>query len=560
MFKATLVDLEQQAAGYAAAQLGPVTGKIDELMTDLDQVASKLASFVDKAIDDTSFTADLNALPGAINTARTRLAELKTAANAQVAGVSVPSGIRQSILNAVQKLDDFLADLAAIEQVISSGKTLFTTLDDVIGDPSTFEALFSDPNALAAKLSLINDAIPGFRSALQGFHLLDGAPKTIVLDALATVHDVLGDITAILNLIAMLTGDTLTIRFDWNPEISSWGFDGGSASANPIFVANDKKGFMVAVEAKVKKNGSSGPKISVTCGLKHFDLVLIAPASFMELNFEKIEFSIDSAAKMNVDVLLTDIKFVGPLSFVETLRDLIPLDGFSDPPYLDISTSGIDAGFDVSLPSISVGVLNLSNLSLGAGFTVPFIGQPLSVRFNFCTREQPFLLTVWVFGGGGFFGVTIDPHGVQILEASFEFGAAISIDLGVASGGVHVMAGIYFRMEQDAASLTGYFRLGGHVSVLGIITASLELYLELHYEFQSGKCTGKASLTIEISLFIFSGSVTVSCERKFAGSNGDPSLRQMLGFHPELSLDQELALIDSEAVDYAWRDHIEAFA
>ncbi len=40
---------------------------------------------------------------------------------------------------------------------------------------------------------------------------------------------------------------------------------------------------------------------------------------------------------MGVDVLLSDIKFVGPLSFVETLRDLIPLDGFSDPPYLDIS-------------------------------------------------------------------------------------------------------------------------------------------------------------------------------------------------------------------------------
>ena len=63
-------------------------------------------------------------------------------------------------------------------------------------------------------------------------------------------------------------------------------------------------------------------------------------------------------------------------------------------------------------------------------------------------------------GGGGFFGVTIDPNGVQILEAAFEFGASISVDFGVASGGVEVMAGIYFRMEQDDASLTGYFRLG----------------------------------------------------------------------------------------------------
>jgi hypothetical protein len=266
-------------------------------------------------------------------------------------------------------------------------------------------------------------------------------------------------------------------------------------------------------------------------------------------------------------VLLSDIKFVGPLSFVETLRDLIPLDGFSDPPYLDITSKGIDAGFNVALPSICCGVLNLSNVSLGTGFTVPFIGQPLSVRFNFCTRENPFLLTVYCFGGGGFFGITIDPHGVQILEASFEFGAAISIDFGVASGGVHVMAGFYFRMEQDEASLTGYFRLGGHVNVLGLITASLELYLALAYEVESGKCVGKAELTIEISLFIFSGSVTITCERKFAGSNGDPSLRQMLGYKfeedgKELTLEKELQQIEAlgEGAHYAWRDYIETFA
>ena len=42
---------------------------------------------------------------------------------------------------------------------------------------------------------------------------------------------------------------------------------------------------------------------------------------------------------MDVDVLLSDIKFVGPLSFVETLRDLIPLDGFSDAPYLGAGLS-----------------------------------------------------------------------------------------------------------------------------------------------------------------------------------------------------------------------------
>jgi len=558
-FKGTLEDLIQQAQAYAAAQVQPVVTAAQTVMDRIAEVAGKLQTLVAQALDEAAAAPDLASLPASIAAARAAVADLKAAANASPGGVSLPAGFRQCALNAAQKLDILLVQLEQLQALVTAGKGLWDALSAIVGDPGALPNLFGDPAALKARVGTLATEMGKFRTALEAFDLLDGTPRKTVLAALKAVEDILGGVGDLLKLVEMLTGDELTIRFDWNPEISSWGLDGGSSSTSPLFRANDKRGLLVAVEAKVKKNGSSSPGISVYCGLKHFDLVMIAPASFLELNFEKIEFSVDTAAKMDVDVLLSDIKFVGPLSFVETLRDLIPLDGFSDPPYLDITPQGIDAGFDIALPSITCGVLNISNLSLGAGFTVPFIGQPLSVRFNFCRRDQPFLLTVYIFGGGGFFGVTIDPSGVQILEASFEFGAAFSIDFGVASGGVHVMAGIYYRMEGDAASLTGYFRLGGHVDVLGLITASIELYLELRYEFNTGKCVGKAELTIEISVFIFSGSVTITCERKFAGSNGDPTLRQMLGHEPELPLAQELAQID-EAAEYAWRDHLEAFA
>lgn len=558
-FKATLSDLLQQGAAYAAAQMAPVQTAATQLTTALNDVVSKVQVLIDTVVGSAPGLLQLAQLPGSITTARARVADLVSAANANVGGVSLPSGLRQSLLGFASQLDGFLADLQTIPTLVGEGKALFDALDAIVGQPDQIGTLFSDPGTLKTRVEAVAATIGPLKTTLGTVQLLDGAPRKTVIEAMTAVEEILGGIADLLKLIEMLTGEELTIRFDWNPEIDSWWFPGVSHADDPIFRANDKRGFLVAVEAKVKKNGSSAPKISVVCGLKQFDLVLIAPASFLELNFEKIEFSVDSAAKMDVDVRMSGIKFVGPLSFVETLRDLIPLDGFSDPPHLDISPKGIDAGFSLALPGITVGVMSLTNLSLGAGFTVPFIGQPLSVRFNFCSREQPFCLTVYIFGGGGSFGVTIDPHGVQLLEASFEFGASVSIDFGVASGGVHVMAGLYYRMEQDAASLTGYFRLGGNVDVLGIISASLELYLELRYEFQSGKCVGKAELTIEISVFIFSGSVTITCERKFAGANGDPTLRQMLGFRPNLPIDQELALIDANT-EYAWREHCEAFA
>ncbi|MBY8977075.1 hypothetical protein KHP62_14755 [Rhodobacteraceae bacterium NNCM2] len=553
-FRATLDDQIAQGQAYAASQVGAVLSKIGEVQIAIDDLLSRLQALSGLGVDALDGAPDFLALPGEITTARARIQELRDLANAQVNGVSLPAGFRQSILNLCAQLDAALEALEDLATLVSTGKALFEALDDIVGDPAALGDLLADPGEMGTRLQALVAAIGPFRTALADFDLMGDAVKQSLVSALDDVEDVLGVVADLVQLLENLTGDELTIRFDWNPEIGSF------PPSNPIFRANDTRGLLVAVEGKVKKNGTSSPKISVTCSLRSFDLVLIAPASFIELNFDRILFSIDSKSKMDVDVLLSDIKFVGPLSFVETLRDLIPLDGFSDPPYLDISTEGIDAGFDIALPSIAVGVLNISNLSLGAGFTVPFIGQPLSVRFNFCTREQPFLLTVYMFGGGGFFGVTIDPNGVQILEASFEFGASISVDFGVASGGVHVMAGIYFRMEMDEATLTGYFRLGGHVDVLGLITASLELYLELTYESASGKCTGKAQLTIEVSVLVFSGSVTISCERKFAGANGDPTLRQMMGLDPALSLEDELAAINGPKVEYAWRDYCEAFA
>ncbi len=549
VFHASLTDMIAQAAALNAAQQADITPKVQNLVTGIDSVVSELQTAIGTVLDAGVPAPSLTDLPTAVSQAQSGLSDVRIALNAQIAGQSLPAGFRQQGLTLCQKLEAVLDDIAELPVLIAQGKDLFDALEAIVGDPTALAALFEDATTFQNNVNDVIAAIGPLSTTIAGLDLLDGALRTQIVDALNATEEVLGYVSTI----AGLFGDELTIRFDWNPEISSW------PSTDPIFRVNDKRGFSVAVEAKVKKNGSSAPKISVICGLKNFDLVLIGAAGFLELMFEKIEFSIDSKAKTDVDVLFTDIKFVGPLSFVETLRDLIPLDGFSDPPYLDISPQGIDAGFDIALPGITCGVLNIQNISLGAGFTVPFIGQPLSVRFNFCTREQPFLLTVYMFGGGGFFGINIDPSGVQILEASLEFGASLSIDLGVASGGVEVMAGFYFRMEQDDASLTGYFRLGGHVDVLGIISASIELYLELRYEFQSGKCVGKAQLTIEISVFIFSGSVTITCERKFAGSNGDPNLRQMMGFRPDLTLADELAAIDSNTA-YAWRDHCEAFA
>ena len=65
--------------------------------------------------------------------------------------------------------------------------------------------------------------------------------------------------------------------------------------------------------------------------------------------------------------------------------------------------------------------------------------------------------------------------------------------------------------------------------MLGLISASIELYMELRYQFDTGKMVGRATITVTIEILFFSGSVQITAERQFAGSNGDPSFREVLG-------------------------------
>jgi hypothetical protein len=177
-------------------------------------------------------------------------------------------------------------------------------------------------------------------------------------------------------------------------------------------------------------------------------------------------------------------------------------------------------------------VFSLENISLHAGVDVPFLGDALTVGFSFCTREKPFRLTVMMIGGGGFVGLTLSPKGLVVLEMSLEAGACLSIDLGVASGSVSIMVGVYLKLEGQGGSLTGYFRVRGEVDVLGLISASITLELSLTYDFGSGKLIGRASIDIEVEVFLISFSVSVSCERKLAGSNGDPTYAALLDVDP----------------------------
>lgn len=479
-------------------------------------------AFVSDALDAVArLLTEAQRLRDALDDAGTRLAREVTAA--------AHDGARSVAQHAKDRLDARTAELEArLDALIAA----------VRGLPGSPDAVSTAAAALAGELQPLLDAIgaPGVpaavRSALQ---------KPV--QALTTLTGLAKDAAGLAQLLQGAGAGQVTSRLHWRPAIRPWGLPGVPNIFNP------KDEHALHVDVEVRASASAAPAVDVVAEIVDFDLNLIGDGSsgLMKLMFRRIGFHAGTAGKPEVDVVFGGIGFLGPLSFVDRLRELIPFDGFADPPFVDVAPSGVTAGFDLTLPNVSVGVFSLENISLGADARVPFLGEALTVGFNFCSKDAPFRLTVMCIGGGGWLVLRASPKGLVLLELGLEACACLSVDLGVASGSVSIAVGVYLRLEADKGLLAAYFRIRGEVDVLGLVSASITLELSLIYHFETGKLIGRASLVVEVEVLFFSASVEISVERRLAGSKGDPTMYQVM---PP----------DADGMNADWTEYCGAFA
>jgi hypothetical protein len=326
-------------------------------------------------------------------------------------------------------------------------------------------------------------------------------------------------------------GAIVETRLDWTPRVTT-------PASQPGFVRIEADGATIDVSGLIRRpaGGAGDPSFSFTGTLANVSVEIV---DAVRIDFKSFSFAASNGAKpvVNVQLQAPPMEFEKDLKFINELRDHVPPGLFGDGPSIDLIDDplGVRAGFAVSLPPVAVGVFALKDVALGAAVTLPFVeGNPL-FDFNVSRRDHPFLVAVAIFGGGGFFHLQADASGMRELEVSIEFGAAASIDIGVASGGVHVMAGIYFSLQRTgsganvhmAATLSGYLRMGGSLSVLGLITVSVEFNLSFTYDSTKDKAYGRATLTVEVEIACFSKSIDLTVERAFGGS-GDPSFADLI--------------------------------
>ncbi|MFF4605158.1 hypothetical protein ACFY12_20795 [Streptomyces sp. NPDC001339] len=322
----------------------------------------------------------------------------------------------------------------------------------------------------------------------------------------------------VLRIRDLADGQGQELRYVWKPPLDQPMKDG---KKDPdAFI--DVSGASLILDARTVRSKDAVDQATVAGRLSNFALDF---AGIAKVEIADLKFTTAPGRKPDVTASGVELKFSNDLEFINTLRSALPADVFGPGSFVDVQPTGIRAGYQLALPALGLGVFTLSNVALSAELAIPFTNEPVSFRFSVSEQKHPFNVTVSLFGGGGYFSMLVDTGGVKEVEGAIEFGGSAALDLGVASGGVSVMAGIRFVLAGNDVSLSGYLRCNGFLTVLGIVTVSVEFYLELGYEKHGHQSVvrGRGTLTVSVRIAFFSKSVQLTLERSFAGAPGDPT-------------------------------------
>ncbi|WGY00781.1 hypothetical protein QI633_19860 [Nocardioides sp. QY071] len=254
---------------------------------------------------------------------------------------------------------------------------------------------------------------------------------------------------------------------------------------------------------------------TTTCHLDEFALVLPpGPVELVRLDFASLRFTQEPGRPPDLDVQGLKVRIGGDLGLLEALQSAVQLDDVA--PRVRTSADGMSVDYTLAVPEVTAGMFLMQNIAVRAAVDVPFDGRPIVTTLAFASRDKPFHLGVSVFGGGGYLVFEIDNGGIRTLEASLDFGAAVAINVGIAKAEVHALGGVRFNLVGDEVKVSGFLRIGGSVDVLGLVSVTVELRVELTYD--APRLTGRATAVIEIDVTFWSGSIELdSGEYTFIG-------------------------------------------
>jgi hypothetical protein len=524
----TLYGFRDYAANQLMAGAGPNIAAINATVAKVDNYLSTRAQTITNDLNNTSTCAgQAFSILGdnflfSLSSDLDDLAEALTNSDIDELATSIENVV-SDVQSAAQSIKDFPVAMSRLQKCISD---LITQLPAELA--SEIDLFITEIQAdLQGQLQTdITNALGTIKNSPQ-FQATTNAISSAVNAATAVISSVTTELasnsTQIQNLLDIVNNardllnlpKQISVNYDYDTPLNDFS----------LFIAQNNghsSEFSIHSSVIVNLDGTP-PTFSLTASVTNFRLLLIPSAPFISLGFKEATFqSINgSSPKVTCPFDPSEIQFLGPLNFVAGLVSSINL---GDVLTAQINDLGVTIGTNLALPEIESGLFDLVNLSLYTGVHLDFTGAPLQVTFGFASPEQHFTATYDFLGGGGFVDLTFTPFGdTQGMEvsAAIELGAMVALDFGVASGEAHVFAGFYMRLADHDFQLSGYYRSGGELDVLGLISASVEFTLALSYEDRGGQAwlSGECDIVIDVSVLFFSTSVSLDMHHDFAGSS-----------------------------------------
>jgi hypothetical protein len=453
---------------------------------------------------------DLGAIIGNIAALRDQLTLLPTTPVAIRNLVRLElDGLKQQLLSSTEPVKkDAIDQLANIKAaIIASGLQAEQDLTQKLND-----LMQKAVDTETERINQVANSILGTASAVR--QQFEQALANDVLSRFDQAQQLLSTVNALIQ--SLNVPQALRLNYEFRPQLHD--------DPSGLFLAN-RNGVpakMVLATSAVKRFDGTAPSWTTNASLQNFTLRLLPSLRFLELHFQELSFRSENGQAPSVGVKLADVKLLGPLDFINGIQEYIKKLDSSVGLYLDHLTSGVAAGVRFRLPNITAGAFSLTNVSFASGVTLPFDGSAVRARFSFGTRSQPCLGAIGIFGATAFVALEVNAKEVVEVEAALEYGAVAQLDIaGVAHGSAQLMGGFYFRRDGQGLLVSGYFRASGEISVLGLVSMSLQFWLMLSYEDRNHQAflVGECTLSVDIHIGFFSVGVSMTMRREFSRSS-----------------------------------------
>ena len=327
-------------------------------------------------------------------------------------------------------------------------------------------------------------------------------------------------------------------HFTWEPKVQSFPKDSNS----PTFVADDETHVLLALTTCVPEVDTT-----FTAALERFTVQLPPVIAVVAIDFEHVTYH-NVNGSSSIEAKVADWRFVGALSWLEPLKDLLA--GLLDngAPTFE---GGIFIDYGIPIPGFKLGVLGVSGLRVDLALDLPDSGAS-AIGLDVGRRDDPFRITIMGFGGDGSFGLEVDAKQLVRIEGALAVTYELAVDVFLVAAALSASLGTYIefaRTEQFPegevtfgayVSLTGSLRFIGIVEVSGAVTVSLE------YSVNSKVLRGCAEVTAEVSFF---GKHDVTRDVAVEVQLGDgQGVAALLG-------GAAMALAGAAAEDLSFRDH-----